>query len=148
MTINNGKEIIGHIGLVKKSIREYFDIDKEVYASILDIDYLEKLEIQHDFNIKEISKFPFTQRDFSLLIDKSISFKSIVELSKKTERNILESIELFDVYEGDKVPKDKKSYGVRFTFLDKRKTLTDNYIDKVMNKLKIKFEKDLNAQLR
>lgn len=148
LTINNGKEIIGHIGLVKKSIREYFDIDKEVYASILDIDYLEKLEIQHDFNIKEISKFPFTQRDFSLLIDKSISFKSIVELSKKTERNILESIELFDVYEGDKVPKDKKSYGVRFTFLDKRKTLTDNYIDKVMNKLKIKFEKDLNAQLR
>ena len=148
LTINNGKEIIGHIGLVKKSIREYFDIDKEVYASILDIDYLEKLEIQHDFNINEISKFPFTQRDFSLLIDKSISFKSIVELSKKTERNILESIELFDVYEGDKVPKDKKSYGVRFTFLDKRKTLTDNYIDKVMNKLKIKFEKDLNAQLR
>jgi phenylalanyl-tRNA synthetase beta chain len=96
----------------------------------------------------EISKFPFTQRDFSLLIDKSISFKSIVELSKKTEKNILESIELFDVYEGDKVPKDKKSYGVRFTFLDKRKTLTDNYIDKVMNKLKIKFEKVLNAQLR
>lgn len=148
LTINNGKEVIGHIGLVKKSIREYFDIDKEVYASILDIDYIEKLEINHNFNIKEISKFPFTQRDFSLLIDKSISFKSIVELSKETERNILESIELFDVYEGDKVPKDKKSYGVRFTFLDKRKTLTDNYVDKVMNKLKIKFEKDLNAQLR
>jgi phenylalanyl-tRNA synthetase beta chain len=148
LTINNDNHIIGHIGLVKKSIREYFDIDKEVYASILDIDYLEKLKIKYNFKIMEISKFPFTQRDFSLLIDKSISFKSIVELSKKTEKNILESIELFDVYEGDKVPKDKKSYGVRFTFLDKRKTLTDNYIDKVMNKLKIKFEKVLNAQLR
>jgi phenylalanyl-tRNA synthetase beta chain len=83
-----------------------------------------------------------------LLLDKSVSFESIVELSKKTEQNILDSVELFDVYEGNKIPNDKKSYGIRFTFLDKRKTLTDNYIDKVMNKLKKQFEQELNAQLR
>ena len=72
----------------------------------------------------------------------------MVDLSKKIEKNILKSIDLFDVYEGDKIPNDKKSYGVRFTFLDKRKTLTDNYIDKVMDKLKKQFEQELNAQLR
>ena len=58
------------------------------------------------------------------------------------------SIELFDVYEGEKIPNDKKSYGIRFTFLDNRKTLTDNYVDKIMNKLKIQFENKFNAQLR
>ena len=64
------------------------------------------------------------------------------------EKNILKSIELFDVYEGEKIPNDKKSYGIRFTFLDNRKTLTDNYVDKIMNKLKIQFENKFNAQLR
>ena len=81
-------------------------------------------------------------------MDKEVSFESIVELSRKTEPYILKSVDLFDVYEGKKVPKNMKSYGVRFTFLDQKKTLTDNYIDKVMNKLKKQFENELNAQLR
>ena len=94
------------------------------------------LNFKENFKIREIAKFPSTQRDFALLLDKSVSFESIVELSKKTEQNILDSVDLFDVYEGNEIPNGKKSYGIRFTFLDKRKTLTDNYIDKVMNKLK------------
>ena len=144
---SNNKEI-GHIGLIKKSIRDYFGIDQEVYASIINISLLEDYDFKEIFKVSEVPKFPYTQRDFALLLNKNISFESIVELSKKTERNILESVDLFDVYEGNKIPDNKKSYGIRFTFLDKRKTLTDNYIDKVMNKLKIQFEQELNAQLR
>ena len=139
---------IGHLGIVKKSIRKYFGINENVYASIIDLEQINHVDFKQTFKVSEVSKYPSTQRDFALLLDKNISFKSVVKLSKKTESNILESIDLFDVYEGDKIPNDKKSYGVRFTFLDKRKTLTDNYIDKVMNKLKIQFEQELNAQLR
>lgn len=148
LSIESNNKEIGHLGLIKKTIRDYFGIDQEVYASVLNINYIEKSNFKENFNISEIAKFPFTQRDFALLLDKSVSFESIVELSKKTEQNILDSVELFDVYEGNKIPNDKKSYGIRFTFLDKRKTLTDNYIDKVMNKLKKQFEQELNAQLR
>ena len=86
-----------------------FGIDQEVYASVLNINYIEKSNFKENFKISEIAKFPFTQRDFALLLDKSVSFESIVELSKKTEQNILDSVELFDVYEGKNIPDDKKS---------------------------------------
>ena len=145
--ILDNKEI-GNFGLVNKNIRSSFGIEEEVYATIINIDLLEKFNFKNKFKIKEISKFPNIQRDFSILIDKEVSFKSIVDLSNKTEKNILKSIELFDVYEGEKIPNDKKSYGIRFTFLDNRKTLTDNYVDRIMNKLKIQFENKFNAQLR
>lgn len=143
----NHKEI-GHIGLVCKSIRDYFGIDQEVYGCIINIDSINKLNLSESFHVSEIPKFPFIQRDFALLLDKSISFNSIVKLSNEIEKNILESIDLFDVYEGSNIPKNKKSYGIRFTFIDKRKTLTDKYIDKVMSKLKKQFEQEFNAQLR
>ena len=148
LSISLDDKEIGNFGLVNKNIRSSFGIEEEVYATIINIDLLEKFNFKHKFKIKEIPKFPHIQRDFSILIDKEVSFKSIVDLSNKTEKNILKSIELFDVYEGEKIPNDKKSYGIRFTFLDNRKTLTDNYVDKIMNKLKIQFENKFNAQLR
>ncbi len=148
LSISLDNKEIGNFGLVNKNIRSSFGIEEEVYATIINIDLLEKFNFKNKFKIKEISKFPNIQRDFSILIDKEVSFKSIVDLSNKTEKNILKSIELFDVYEGEKIPNDKKSYGIRFTFLDNRKTLTDNYVDRIMNKLKIQFENKFNAQLR
>ena len=148
LSIKINDSLIGDFGLVKKVIRNYFGIDEDVYASVLNIESLNKVNLQNNFIVNEVSRFPYTQRDFAILLDKNISFESVVNLSKKTEKNILESVDLFDVYEGDKIPNDKKSYGVRFTFLDKRKTLTDKYIDRVMNKLKKQFEQELNAQLR
>ena len=148
LSISLDNKEIGNFGLVNKNIRSSFGIEEEVYATIINIDLLEKFNFINKFKIKEISKFPNIQRDFSILIDKEVSFKSIVDLSNKTEKNILKSIELFDVYEGENIPNDKKSYGIRFTFLDNRKTLTDNYVDRIMNKLKIQFENKFNAQLR
>ena len=148
LSISLDNQEIGNFGLVNKNIRSSFGIEEEVYATIINIALLEKFNFKNKFKIKEIPKFPNIQRDFSILIDKGVSFKSIVDLSNKTEKNILKSIELFDVYEGEKIPNDKKSYGIRFTFLDNRKTLTDNYVDRIMNKLKIQFENKFNAQLR
>jgi len=66
----------------------------------------------------------------------------------KTEKNILKAVKLFDVYEGNKLPKGKKSYGVSFYFQDPKKTLTDKYVDIIMLKLQNQFEKEFGAQLR
>ena len=92
----NHKEI-GHIGLVCKSIRDYFGIDQEVYGCIINIDSINKLNLSESFHVSEIPKFPFIQRDFALLLDKSISFNSIVKLSNEIEKNILESIDSLDL---------------------------------------------------
>ena len=82
------------------------------------------------------------------MLDTSVQFDSIREISFKAEKSILSSVELFDVYQGKNLPKGKKSYGVSFYFQDPRKTLTDKYVDKVMGKLQKQFETKLGAQLR
>ena len=93
-------------------------------------------------------RFPFMKRDFALLIDKEVSFESLENISYKTERKILKSVQLFDVFQDEKLPKGKKSYGITFTFQDQKKTLTDKHIDKIMEKLKGNFIKEFNAELR
>jgi phenylalanyl-tRNA synthetase beta chain len=77
-----------------------------------------------------------------------VKFDQIKKIALNTERNILYAVELFDVYQGEKLPDGKKSYGVSFHFQDARKTLTDKHIDKIMEKLSIQFEKQLGAILR
>jgi phenylalanyl-tRNA synthetase beta chain len=88
------------------------------------------------------------RRDFSLLLDKEVSFEAIKNMSHKTERKILKTVELFDVFEGKKLPSGKKSYGISFTFQDQKKTLTDKQVDKVMEKLKQNFSLEYKAELR
>ena len=97
---------------------------------------------------KDLPKFPSIKRDFALLLNKEITFEEIEEISLKTERKILKSVELFDVYSGDKLPSGKKSYGVSFNFQDKNRTLTDKHVDKIMKKLEKNFVENFNAELR
>ena len=66
----------------------------------------------------------------------------------QSEKNLLKEVDLFDVYEGDKLPEGKKSYAVSFLLQDKTKTLEDKQIDKIMQKLQQTFEKNLEAVLR
>tara|TARA_B100000686_G_C16804794_1_gene989172 strand:+ start:985 stop:3402 length:2418 start_codon:yes stop_codon:yes gene_type:complete len=147
LSIINKKNEIGYLGMVSKRIQSHFDINETIYICLINMDYVYSNSLNKTV-VEEISKFPKVQRDFSLLIDKSISFQSILDISYKTEKNILQSVDLFDVYEGNNIPEDKKSYGVRFIFQDKRKTLTDKYVDIVMDKLKKQFIKELKAELR
>ena len=83
-----------------------------------------------------------------MVVDRQVSAQTGMDVLSRGMDSVCTNITLFDVYEGEKIPNDKKSYGIRFTFLDNRKTLTDNYVDRIMNKLKIQFENKFNAQLR
>ena len=75
-------------------------------------------------------------------------FQKIEQISFAENKKLLRSVSLFDVYKGEKIEAGKKSYAVSFTFLDETKTLTDKDIDKVMNRLMDKFEKEIGAQIR
>ena len=96
----------------------------------------------------DIPKYPEVRRDFALLLDQSVSFEEIHKVANQSEKQLLKNVNLFDVYEGEKLPKGKKSYAVSFTLQDEHKTLTDKQIDKIMNKLQTNFEKQLGAELR
>jgi phenylalanyl-tRNA synthetase beta chain len=148
LTLSAGKLPLVEFGTVKKNIRKYFDIKQEVLYANFNWEKLLELAKNTKIQFNEIPKFPEVIRDFSLLVDKNVAFNEIYNIAGQSERKLLKDVTLFDVYEGDKLPEGKKSYAVSFTLQDSNQTLTDKQIDKVMNKLKLSFEKQLGAELR
>jgi phenylalanyl-tRNA synthetase beta chain len=95
-----------------------------------------------------VAKFPEVRRDLALVVDKNIGFGELKSLALKTERKLLQSVGIFDIYEGDKIPAGKKSYALSFILQDENKTLTDKLIDKSMQRIQQAFERELGASLR
>ena len=142
------KKSYGHFGLISKKLKETYNIDEDIYIADLDWNKITEKAFLSSLKYEDVPRFPVMKRDFALLIDKEVSFESLENISYKTERKILKSVQLFDVFEDEKLPKGKKSYGITFTFQDQNKTLTDKHIDKIMEKLKGNFIKEFDAELR
>jgi phenylalanyl-tRNA synthetase beta chain len=83
-----------------------------------------------------------------LLLNKSISYKAVRDLAFQTEPTLLKDVNLFDVYEGNKLPEGKKSYAVSFILCREDSTLNDKQIEAVMSKLMKVFSEKLGAELR
>ncbi|GAB4111718.1 MAG: phenylalanine--tRNA ligase subunit beta [Thermoflexibacter sp.] len=147
LAINFQKKEIARLGLLRKNITKSFDIKQEVFYAEIEWERLMS-QINLNRNVSEPPKFPEVRRDLSLVIDKKLTFKEIENLAMQTERNLLQSVNVFDVYEGENIGTDKKSYSVSFTLLDPNQTLTDDVIDKTMTKLMTAFEQKLGAVIR
>ena len=148
ITLKLGKNNIVDFGLVKKSVLKHFDITQEVIHANFNWDTVLDL-VKHNKNkFTEIPKYPEVRRDFALLLDEHVTFESIYNIAQQSEKKLLKSVNLFDVYQGKNLPQGKKSYAVSFTLQDENKTLTDKQIDKIMSKLQNNFEKQLGAELR
>jgi phenylalanyl-tRNA synthetase beta chain len=147
MVLEMGSSTLVEFGTVKKTILKHFDIKQEVFFADFNWNAILK-QISNNIKYTEIPKYPEVRRDLALLLDDVIEFKQVYELAKKTEKTLLKGINLFDVYQGDKLPKDKKSYAISFILQDNTKTLTDVQIDKVMSKLSQNFQNELGAVLR
>jgi phenylalanyl-tRNA synthetase beta chain len=148
IALTSEKDILVEFGVIQKSIIKQFDLKQEVlYADFNWANVLATLG-KNEIIFKEISKYPEVKRDFALLLDKTINFKAIHELAFQTEKVFLADVSLFDVYTGSNLPEGKKSYAVSFTLKNDKSTLTDKQIDKIMNGLQQRFEKDLGAELR
>lgn len=136
------------IGRLNSGILKQFDIKQDVFYAELDWNILLREVKPDSTKFSEISRFPEVRRDLALLLDKSVKFCDIEVLAKRNGKGILRSVNLFDVYEGEKIEAGKKSYAVGFTLQDDQKTLTDNDIEKLMKRLAEVFEKELGAVIR
>ena len=136
------------LGLVAPKLLKAFDINTTVYFADLEWKQLLKESGKHKIAYHEISKFPAVKRDLALLLDKHITFAEVEQVARNTERKLLQSVHLFDVYEGKNLEAGKKSYAVNFTLQDNEKTLNDKQIDGIMQKLIANFEEKLGAKLR
>jgi len=135
-------------GKLELKLCKSFGVKSVVYAADFNWDLVLELAGYNKARYKDVSKFPEVRRDLSLLIDDSVSFAELLKIAKQTDNKILKSVNLFDVYEGDKLPKGKKSYALSFIMADESKTLTDKYVDKVMEKLMHSFKEKVGAELR
>ena len=139
---------IATLGAVSNKILDSFDIKQPVFYADLDWDKLlqlnRKLNIQH----ADTPKYPAVQRDLAIVVDKSLKYEAVENTTYGARVNKLKNINLFDVFESEKLGVNKKSMAINFTFLDEEKTLTDKEIDGMMNKIIAAYEKELNAEVR
>ncbi len=142
-----GNDILLEFGTIKKSILKHFDIKQEVLFADFNWNLILKL-ISNKIKFTDIPKYPEVRRDLALLVDNSVTFDTIYDIARQTEKSLLKDINLFDVYQGKNLPEGKKSYAVSFTLQDNTKTLTDEQIDKIMNKLQKNLESEVGASLR
>ena len=98
--------------------------------------------------IKSINKFPVVRRDLALLIDKETEFKTLRNIAFQSEQKHLKEVNLFDEYEGEKLPDGKKSYALSFVLEDHEKTLQDHQIESIVEKLITAFKEKANAEVR
>jgi phenylalanyl-tRNA synthetase beta chain len=139
---------VAFLGILGKNILKQSGLQAEVvYADIhwtLLLKAIKKLKVAYT----PLPKFPEVRRDLALLVDREVSFGAIKMWAQRTERDLLKSVSIFDVYEGSHLPEGKKSYAVSFLLRDDTKTLQDKQIEKVMEKLINTFKRELGAQIR
>ncbi len=141
-------QIIAGAGEVKKKILEKFGIKQPVFFAGLNWTILSELVSCQSMSVKELPKYPAVQRDIAMVVAKELAWEKVEQSVQKIKLNKLQDIRLFDIFESEKLGKDKKSIAVNFTFLDEEKTLTDKEIDGWMNKIMTALENDLGAEIR
>ena len=149
LTVENrgGKQLL-EMGILSKKVLKAADIDRPVYYAELNWTALMKAVRKNEILYTEISKYPQVSRDLALLVDEKVEFAEIEQIARQSEKKLLKSVELFDVYEGKNLPAGKKSYAVNFILQDETKTLNDKQIEAIMSKLTANLKNKLGAELR
>lgn len=147
LSSRSGK-LLGSLGIVSHKVLKAFDIKQEVYYAELDWTALVQLATRHNVTYTALPKTMAVKRDLALLIDKSVTMQQIETIVRESERKLLRGVQLFDVYEGDKLPAGKKSYAINITLQDDERTLTDKQIEAVMKKIITNLQQRAGAELR
>ncbi|HON18128.1 MAG TPA: phenylalanine--tRNA ligase subunit beta [Salinivirgaceae bacterium] len=145
--VYNANEL-AQIWTVRSQTAKGFDLSLPIFYAELNWETLLAIAASNSILFKEMPKFPWVRRDLALLVDNQITFNQLKEVAYRTERNILKDVGLFDVYTGDKIDAGKKSYALYFILQDENATLTDQQIDKTMERLVAAFDREFGAKLR
>ena len=140
ISVNN--DIVGIFGKLHPKVAE-----ESVFVMEINLEKLLAKRVGK-MKYKEISKFPSIKKDVAFIVDESIESANIEKQIKKSAGNLLESIEVFDVYTGEHIEEGKKSIAYSLTFSDSKKTLTDDEVTGIFNKVISDVEKTLGAFLR
>ena len=140
IVVNNNE--VGIIGKLHPQ-----EVKEDVYVFEINLDDLLSIK-SGKMKYKEISKYPSIKKDLAMVVENNISSMQIEKEIKKAGGSLLRNIEVFDVYQGEQVGKDKKSIAYSLTFEAQERTLTDEEINQTLEKIIERLEKEVNAELR
>lgn len=144
-----GRDIILTMGRVHPELVFEMDIKNPVFFADINWDLILQILKKQKVQYRQLAKFPAVRRDLALIVDKKLNFEQIVTIARKQGKNLLKDINLFDVYEhNEQLGADKKSYAVSYTFQDESKTLKDQEVEDIMNRMMASYEKELGALIR
>ncbi len=134
-------------GIIPGAAMSSYDFDQPVWYANIDIAAFYKARNASP-RFAELPEYPVSKRDLSLLAVPPVRFEDIEKSLAKTGGGLIESLKLFDVYKGDKIPEGAAAYGIRIHFRSREKTLTDSEIDKMIEKMLNKLRNELGVLLR
>ena len=142
-----GKKVAGTLGEVHLAVSENYGLDVPCFVAQLDLDALYESS-NMDKKYKPLPKFPAVTRDIALLVEDAILVQEIDDTIRKAGGNLVEKVELFDIYRGKQIPEGKKSIAYAICYRDENKTLKDEEVNKVHEKILRSLEYKLGATLR
>lgn len=145
---NKTNEILGFIMEVDEAQLQAFEIKQPVYFVSFSFEKLLSHILQHQIVFKEPGRFPAMHRDIAMVINKAIPYHKVEQTVQQLQLPLLQEMRLFDIFENEKIGKDKKSIAIHFTFSSEERTLTDKEVDEAMNRLMHSFETNLQAAIR
>ncbi|GAB3234546.1 phenylalanine--tRNA ligase subunit beta [Hymenobacter seoulensis] len=147
LTLLAQNQPVAQLGAVSGVVLKKMDVSQPVWYAELDWDWLMR-KYKNSLVARELPKFPEVRRDLSLVVNKTVTFDQLQHIARRTEKKLLQQVNVFDVYEGENLGSDKKSYSVSFLLQDPTQTLTDQAIDGVMQRLIQQFEQHAGALIR
>ncbi len=145
-SVSCGETALGHIAEVHSSVLESYDIGKRAYIFELDVAALFEVA-NFDVTYKPVAKFPAVNRDLALLCNKNMPVGELQKIIKNSAGKLLESVQIFDIYEGEQIPSDKKSVALSISLRSSEATLTDEQVNSTIKKIMKALEKS-GATLR
>ncbi len=146
--IDNTSNVIATCGVLHPKMAKYFDLKQSVFYAEFSWKRLSDLSMRNCVKYDDVVNYQPVRRDLALLLDKSVTYADVHDLAKRILGKSVKNINIFDVYEGDKIPSNKKSYALSFVLQDNLKTMTDKDITSLMDRLVEAYKNQLGAELR
>ncbi len=141
------KDFIGVLGEIHPNVLDNYGVDEKCYIAELDLDVLYKYA-NWNKEYKPLPKFPAVTRDLAILVDEDVLVKEIEDVIKEQGGNMVERAKFFDVYRGKQVAEGKKSVAYSISYRLENRTLTDEEVNKVHDRILKALEHKFGAQLR
>ena len=145
-----GKEpkLLATLGCMHPVLCKRFGVKQPVYAAEINWEVLFSLIKRDKFSFKELPRFPEVRRDLAILLDESVTYADVRKTALRAGKKLIKSITLFDVYRGEKILFGKKQYALNFVLQDPEHTLTDQEVEKTMERVLEALKSELGAILR